>query len=141
LTAQAIYSQIEIPTQFSASQGGIRSLAGWALDCELGSLPPLLRIVETKPDGSMREVPNDLFFNARAPRPDVFAQIQGTCPAVTNIPAGDGSGGLGPSDGFGWSLSLRSPITEIGVHTFTVIWSWPAQNHSGSSSLSVTIVP
>jgi hypothetical protein len=139
LIRQDIYTALEgLPAQTSSAQG-IRSLQGWAVDCALGSYPPVMKITETKPDGSSREIPNDYFYAPGLPRADVQAAIGGACPAVYNVPSQIGS--LGSNQAFGWSLLLRSPIQEVGVHTFTVTFAWPAQNHSGASSVTVTIVP
>lgn len=141
LVAQDIYSALEgLPATVSASAGGIRAFSGWAVDCALGNFPPSFKLTETKPDGSTREIPNDFFWNTNISRPDIQASIGGSCPAVYNVPASDGSG-LGPYAGFGWTLLLRSPITEIGVHTFTLTMAWPAKGHSGAFSKSLTIVP
>lgn len=132
LVGQDIYTKLEgLPAQVSAAQG-IRSLQGWAVDCALGSYPPVMKIVETKPDGSSREIPNDYFYAPGQPRADVQAAIGGACPAVYHAP-------LGANQAFGWSLQLRTPIQELGVHTFTVTFSWPVQGHSGASSVTVTI--
>ncbi len=137
LASQDIYTRLDgLPAQVSASQG-IRSLQGWAVDCALGSFPPVIRITETKPDGSSRDVPNDYFYAPGQSRADVQAAIGSACPAVYNVPSQ--SGGLGSNQAFGWTLQLRTPIQEVGVHTFTVTFSWPSKNHSGSSSVSVTI--
>jgi len=134
VAAQDIYSKLELPSVTRV----ITSIQGWAVDCQLGTRPPVIRLVETKPDGSMREIPNDFFFT-QSIRTDVQQNIRDLCPAVLNAPAGDGSGGLGPMDQFGWSLALKTPITEPGQHTFTAVWSWPSQQHSGSSTVTVTI--
>lgn len=138
LVGQAIYTAIEMPTTVSAAGGGIRAIGGWAVDCALGAYPPVIRVTETKPDGSTRDIPNDYFYGI-VPRADVQAGIGGACPAVYHMPASDGAD-LGPNQLFGWGFALRSPITEIGVHTFTVVFAWPAQLHSGSSSIAVNIV-
>lgn len=141
LISQNIYAGLEgLPTSVSASAGGIRSFSGWAVDCALGTLPPVMKLTETKPDGSSRDIPNDYFLTTPISRPDIQGAIGPACPAVYNAPATDGSG-LGPQTGFGWSMLVRSPITELGVHTFTITWTWPSKGHSGSSSKSVTIVP
>jgi hypothetical protein len=139
LVAQDIYTNLEgLPSQTNASTG-IRSFGGWAVDCALGSFPPVIKITETKPDGSSRDVPNDYFYAPGLPRPDVQAAIGGACPAVYNVPSQ--SGGLGSNQSFGWTLQLRTPIQEVGVHTFTVTFSWPQRGHSGASSVTVTIFP
>lgn len=129
---------VVIETPRATPTGPISLVSGWALHCRLGSLPPVMNIVETKPDGSRRELPNNFFAVQGARRPDVQTAYRGTCPAVMNAPAADG-GSLGPNDQFGWSISLRSPITEPGEHTFTAIFTWPGQGSSGSSSVTVTV--
>jgi hypothetical protein len=133
---QDVFVRIDSPR--ANASGAVTSISGWALDCSLGSLPPEMRIVETKPDGSTREVPNDFFPNLGSARPDVQNAYAGQCPAVLNAPDSFGNS-LGPNDRFGWSIALRSPITERGVHTFTAIFSWPSKGHSGSTSVSVNI--
>jgi hypothetical protein len=139
--AQAIYAVLEgLPATVSASGGGIRSFQGWAVDCALGTLPPSMKLMETKPDGSTREVPNDFNFITNVQRFDVQAEIGGSCPAVYHVPLTGGGDG-GSFAGFGWSFQLRSPITEVGTHTFTLTWAWPAQGHSGATSKTVNIVP
>lgn len=137
LAPQGIYAELEVPASVSAGIG-ITMLAGWAVDCALGNYPPVLRLIEQKPDGSVREVPNDYFYQAGADRPDVQARVGDICPAVYNTPASDGTL-MGPNIKFGWSLRLRSPITELGRHVFTAIFSWPAQNHAGSASVVVDV--
>lgn len=141
VAAQAIYSALELPAVVSASGGGLAFISGWSVDCVAGSMPPISDVVERKPDGSTRTLPNDYFY-AIASRPDVQGGVGPSCPAVYNVPLSDGSGG-GPNTLFGWSYRLRSPITEVGVHTFTVMatWVYQGQPHSGSSSVTVTIVP
>ena len=134
-----IYGRLEMPTTVSRSAGGITTIGGWAADCILGTMPPGLKVIEQKPDGSVREIPNDYFYLFQA-RPDVQGQIRATCPNVDHVPLSDGSNG-GPNDLFGWRFSLRSPITELGVHTFTVTWTWEPQRHAGSTSIMVNIVP
>jgi len=143
LDDRVILTHIESPTAgstVSASRGGIQQLSGWALDCQLGNFPPSMRIVETKPDGSLREVPNDYFPVMGGSRRDVQAAFSLSCPAVLNAPDSHGNS-LGAIDGFGWVIPLRSAVTEIGIHTFTVTFLWPAQNHAGSTAISVNIVP
>lgn len=143
LDDRIILTHIEFPTAgstVSASRGGINQLSGWALDCPLGNFPPLMRIIETKPDGSLREVPNDYFPVLGGSRPDVQNAFRLSCPAVLNAPDSHGNS-LGAVDGFGWVIPLRSAVTEIGVHTFTVTFLWPAQNHAGSTAISINIVP
>jgi hypothetical protein len=136
-TAQEIYGRIEFPSS-GGRVSSITSLSGWAFDCALGTFPPVIRIVETKPDSSLREVPNDFHYVTNIARPDVHVAFRDTCPAMRNVPASDGSG-LGYYDLFGWSLSLRSPVTEPGVHTFTVTFAWPSKNHAGSMAVSVIV--
>jgi hypothetical protein len=140
---RVVYAKIETPTAggtFSASAGGISQIGGWALDCPLGTMPPVMRVVETKPDGSLREVPNDFQSVFPFGRPDIQAAFTVACPAVLNVPDSQGHS-LGANDAFGWLLRLRSPVTEIGVHTFTATFAWPTQNHAGSTAISVIIVP
>jgi hypothetical protein len=139
LAAQSIYSHLELPAIVSATVGGLTVIRGWIVDCPLGSFPPSLRLMETKPDGSSREIPNDFFFTSGIARPDVQAAVGASCPAVYNAPSTLNTS-LGPNDGFGFSVGLRSPIKELGAHVFTVIASWSAQGHSGSSSVTVTVV-
>lgn len=135
-----IYGRIELPAPtVSRSTGGIRQIAGWAADCILGTFPPQIKVIEVKPDGSTREVPTGILYSPALERVDVHNAIRATCPAVLNVPLSDGSFG-GPNYNFGWSIPLASPITEIGIHTFTVIWTWPSQLHSGSASLAVNVV-
>ena len=131
---QDILTQIEHPRSTGAP---ITALSGWALDCKLGTFPPVFRLLETKPDGSVREIPNSAHWNVGEARPDVHLAQRLACPAVLNVPLADGTGG-GYNDRFGWSL-LVAPITEPGVHTFTVLFAWPAQNHAGSSTISVVV--
>lgn len=139
--AQNIYSGFTgVPATVRASQGGLQAIAGWATDCALGTFPPAFKLIEVKPDGSSREIPNDYFWVSTSDRPDIQAAVGAACPAVYNVPLSDGNS-AGPNTRFGWSMLFRSPITELGVHTFTVIASWPSKNHSGSSSVAVTIVP
>lgn len=138
LAAQDIYSGFTGVSAVVDARVGLRAIAGWAVDCALGTMPPKFRLTERKPDGSTRDVPNDFFWTSSDARPDVQSAVGASCPAVYNVPALDGAR-LGANDGFGWSLLFRSPIVEPGVHTFTVIWEWPAQRHSGSSSISVTV--
>jgi hypothetical protein len=137
-----IYGRIEVPATPTVSRaaGGITQLSGWAVDCVLGTFPPLIKFIEVKPDGSTREVPPGIHYQPATTRPDVQTAVRSTCPAVLNVPLADGSFG-GPSVQFGWHLPLASPITELGLHTFTVIWTWPSQLHSGSASIVVNIVP
>lgn len=118
--------------------GAISSVSGWALHCRLGSLPPVMTIVERKPDGSERTLPTDFFPVQGIERPDVQTAYRQTCPAVMNAPSSTGAG-LGPNVQFGWSIQLRSPIAEPGEHTFTAIFAWPGQNSSGSASVTVTV--
>jgi hypothetical protein len=136
VVTQDIATGIDFPRS-GGVYSSVTSLSGWALDCTLGSYPPVIRIVETKPDGSLREIPTTNFYHATIPRPDVQAAYGGACPAVYNGRGSDG-GNLGPNDRFGWSLPV-SAITERGVHTFTVTFAWPAQNHAGSAAVSITI--
>lgn len=143
LIEQDIYTGLEgLPASISAFGGhGLRSLRGWAVDCAMGRQPPVLKIVETKPDGTVRDIPiTDDAWSPTQSRADIQAAFGAACPAVFSPRAVEGRP-AGPDDRFGWFLQLDAPITEMGVHTFTVIWSWPSLQHSGSSSLSVRIVP
>lgn len=140
---RVVYSRIEFPTAgatYSAAAGGISQISGWAVDCPLGVMPPVMRFVETKPDGSMREIPNDFLSDIATVRPDIQSAFTITCPAVLNVPDSFGRS-LGANDQFGWTVRFRSPITEVGVHTFTAVFSWPTQNHAGSTAISINIVP
>lgn len=139
LAAQGVYTALELPAQVSARAGGLTALRGWAVDCALGLFPPSLELREVKPDGSTRQIPNDYFWVPWIPRPDVQAAIGPACPAVYTALSPDPT--IRGSNDFGWTLQLRTPITELGAHVFTVISAWPPQGHAGSSSVVVTIVP
>lgn len=130
LVTQDIATALEFPRS-GQTYRSVTTISGWALDCALGSFPPVIRIVETKPDGSLREIPNTSFYTPNIQRGDVQAAYSGACPAVYNSP-------LGANAGFGWTLPVTA-ITEPGTHTITVTFAWPAQNHAGSASASFVI--
>jgi hypothetical protein len=137
LAGQSIYTALELPAVVS-SVLGLRTLQGWGVDCALGSFPPVVTVTETKPDGSTRNIPLDFFYVTSLPRPDVQAQIGAACPAVYAAPDSFGTS-LGGNAAFGWSVQLRSPITELGAHTFTILMTWSSQGHAGSASSVVRI--
>lgn len=134
--AQDIYTRIEYPP--AMVYGSISQVSGFAVDCRLGSYPPILHLIETKPDGSTREIPLTFYYEPGQPRGDVQTLFRDVCPAVLNVPSTDGRG-LEPNDRFGFRVLLQSPISERGLHIFTAQYSWPGQGHAGSSSVSVTI--
>lgn len=135
--ARTIYARIESPND-GGTVTSIQAVSGWAVDCALGSFPPILRLLETKPDGSIREIPQNYFPEFYVARPDVQSAVRATCPAVDHVPASDGRD-LGPENRFGFVIRLMTPVTEPGLHVFTAQFAWPAQNHAGSASVSVRV--
>jgi hypothetical protein len=134
---QFVYAWIDFPAVSSTvrvQDGGITSLMGWAFDCSVGVMPTNLHVYETKPDGSSREI---VPVRVRpVSRPDVVAAFAPSCPT------------LRPSYAYvGWAFDVDSPITEIGIHVFSVQFSWPKgildppEYHAGTASVAVNVVP
>lgn len=68
-------------------------IAGWALDCQTGTIPQALfvgmsRLSVTPPGGSSTWVPNTITVVPNTYRPDVAAAFSGLCPSVTNYSTG-----------------------------------------------------